>query len=507
MWRIFEFLSYEKSPSVEQLAIHLPGEQPVYFEEDAIAEELQERLNEARSTLMAFSDYNDANDKSCRYLYQEFPEHYVYLQKKRQWKPRQRGFAIGRMYHYNPFAGERYYLRLLLTVIRGARSFEHLRTVEGILHPTFQATCVARGLLEDDREWAECFEKASLFASGKSLRALFATSLVHGGITDAIAIWDKFANHFCDDLPHQLQDWPNIPEDLTNPHYDYGLYLLSELLKESGKTLEQCGLPLPNHTWRPDNSLLRRELDYDPMYEALLEAEKAVTFNIEQRECFERVISAVDSVREGTRPYFFIQGPAGTGKTFLYSVLCHHYRAHEKIVLCVASSGIASLLLPGGRTSHSRLRIPLNLHESSQCNIGKNSELGDLLRQVTLLIWDEVPMQHRFCFEAVDRMLQDIRSDNRLFGGLPIVMGGDFAQILPVVCRGTSTTIVGACIQRFYIGPRLSLLFLWQNMRLLHNTNNREFATWLQELSYNLEWRNCITLPPFLRQTRLMNDF
>ncbi len=76
----------------------------------------------------------------------------------------------------------------------------------------------------------------------------------------------------------------------------------------------------------------------------------------------------------------------------MYSVLCHHYYAHEKIVLCVASSGIASLLLPGGRTSHSRLRIPLNLHESSQCNIDKNSELGDLLRQVTLLIWHEVPM-------------------------------------------------------------------------------------------------------------------
>ena len=145
-------------------------------------------MNEARSTFIAFFDYNDANDESRQYLYQEFPEHYVYLQKERRWKLRQRGFAIGRMYHCNPFAGERYYLRLLLTVVRGARSFEHLRTVEGILHPTFQATCVARGLLEDDREWAECFEKASLFASGKSLRALFATSLVHGGITDAIAI-------------------------------------------------------------------------------------------------------------------------------------------------------------------------------------------------------------------------------------------------------------------------------------------------------------------------------
>ena len=54
------------------------------------------------------------------------------------------------MYYCNPFAGERYYLRLLLTVIRGAQSFQHLRTVDGILHPTFQATCVARGLLEDD---------------------------------------------------------------------------------------------------------------------------------------------------------------------------------------------------------------------------------------------------------------------------------------------------------------------------------------------------------------------
>ena len=227
----------------------------------------------------------------------------------------------------------------------------------------------------------ECFEKASLFASGKSLRALFATSLIHGGITDAVVIWDKFATHFCDNLPYQLQNWPNIPEELTNPHHDYGLYLLGELLKESGKSLEECGLPLPTHTWRADNSLLRRELNYDPWEEALLEAEKLATLNLEQRQCYDKIISAVDfSTGEETRPYFFIKGPAGTGKTFLYSVLCHHYRAHEKIVLCVASSGIASLLLPGGRTSHSRLRIPINLHESSQCNISKNSELGDLLR-------------------------------------------------------------------------------------------------------------------------------
>ena len=161
----------------------------------------------------------------------------------------------------------------------------------------------------------------------------------------------------------------------------------------------------------------------------------------------------------------------------MYSVLCHHYCAYEKIVLCVASSGIASLLLPGGCTSHSHLQIPLNLHKSSQCNIGKYSELGDLLRQVTLLIWDEVPMQHRFCFKAVDQMLQDIRNNECFFGGLPVIIEGDFAQILPVVRRSTIATIVGACIQCSYIWPRLSLLFLRQNMRLLHDENSREFET------------------------------
>ena len=173
----------------------------------------------------------------------------------------------------------------------------------------------------------------------------------------------------------------------------------------------------------------------------------------------------------------------------------------------MAFFGIALLLLPGGPTSHSQLRIPFNLHESSQCNVSKNSELKDLLRQVILLIWDEVPMQHCFCFEVVDWMLQDIQNNNRLFGGPPVIMGGDFAQILPVVRRGTRATIVGACIQRSFIWPRLSVLFLRQNMRLLHNENSREFGTWLQILSHNPQWRNCISLPPFLRQTSQINVF
>lgn len=114
-------------------------------------------------------------------------------------------------------------------------------------------------------------------------------------------------------------------------------------------------------------------------------------------------------------------------KTFLYNVLCHHYCAYEKIVLCVTSLGIVLLLLPGDFISHSWLQILFNLHESSQSNISKNSRLGDVLHLVTLLIWDEVLIQHRYCFEIVNQMLQDIQSNNRLFGGLFVIMEDDFA--------------------------------------------------------------------------------
>ena len=62
-------------------------------------------------------------------------------------------------------------------------------------------------------------------------------------------------------------------------------------------------------------------------------------------------------------------------------------------------------------------------------------------------------MQHCFYFEAVDRMLQDIQSNGRLFSGLPFIIEEDFDQILLVVRRGTRAIIVGACLQRSYIWP------------------------------------------------------
>ena len=75
---------------------------------------------------MGYFEYNTEHPDHTPYLYSEFPAHYVWDTKERKWQPRKQGTAIGRMYHYSPISGDVYYLRLLLTVFRQAKSFEEL---------------------------------------------------------------------------------------------------------------------------------------------------------------------------------------------------------------------------------------------------------------------------------------------------------------------------------------------------------------------------------------------
>jgi len=152
---------------------------------------------------------------------------------------------------------------------------------------------------------------------------------------------------------------------------------------------------------------------------------------------------------------FFLYGFGGTGKTFIWRTLTSSLRAKNQIVIVVASSGIASLLLPRGRTAHSKFKIPVPIFENSTCNIHQGSQLAELLNQTSLIIWDEAPMVHKFCFEALDQSLRDIitnkSSSNQIFGGKVIVFSGDFRQILSVIPRGSRSDIINATINSSYL--------------------------------------------------------
>lgn len=120
-----------------------------------------------------------------QFLYMEFPKHYVLDLTTKTWKPRKKEFAIGCMYYCNPFAEERFYVRLLLTVVHGPQSFEYLRTVNGKTYNTFRKAYVAIGLTHDDREWLNTCAKAVTFILSESLQRLFITAIVYKNLTDA----------------------------------------------------------------------------------------------------------------------------------------------------------------------------------------------------------------------------------------------------------------------------------------------------------------------------------
>ncbi|CAA0825480.1 PIF1 helicase [Striga hermonthica] len=245
--------------------------------------------------------------------------------------------------------------------------------------------------------------------------------------------------------------------------------------------------PVRDHSNSTSNCLILDELNYDRKalsveHEALLSR-----MTDEQKTVYSKITDVVDSANGGV---FFVYGYGRTKKTYLWRTLSAGLRSNGKIVLCVASSGIASLLLPGGRTAHSRFLIPLNIHENSSCDIDQVSPLAELIIRCSLIIWDETPMMHKHCFEVVQTLLQaimgavDPSNSNKPFGGKSVVFGGDFQQILPVILKGSRQDIVNATINSSDIWRNCTVLRLTKNMRLQSISDAEE----LDELTTFAEW-------------------
>ena len=150
-WHIFGFQSQHQFPPVMALSFHLPDSEVVY-RSTASNDDIQKQLQERTTHLDAFFRYNTVNEDGRSTLYPDFPEHFVWVQDRKEWRRRKRQRAtIGRLWYASPNSGERFYLRLLLCTVPGATSYEHLRTVNNVLYPSFKDACTALGLLEDDR--------------------------------------------------------------------------------------------------------------------------------------------------------------------------------------------------------------------------------------------------------------------------------------------------------------------------------------------------------------------
>ncbi|XP_019155717.1 PREDICTED: ATP-dependent DNA helicase PIF2-like [Ipomoea nil] len=171
--------------------------------------------------------------------------------------------------------------------------------------------------------------------------------------------------------------------------------------------------------------------------------------NVCQRVAFQTIL---DAVIAGKGAVFFVDGPGGTGKTFLYRCLLAAVRSRKWIALATATSGIAASILPGGRTAHSRFKLLVDGVDKYVCNIGKQTSMVRQFRCSKLILWDEASMAHRNIVESLDTKLRDIMDCNDLFGGKLLFlveilenMRGQsdhtFAQYLMRVGNGTEPTV------------------------------------------------------------------
>ena len=126
-----------------------------------------------------------------------------------------------------------------------------------------------------------------------------------------------------------------------------------------------------------------------------------------------------------------LTGAAGTGKTHLLNTFIAQARKRGKKVSVTATTGLAATHL-GGNTIHSWSGIGVNDHLPNNFFERLSKTRRDVISKTDVLIIDEISMLHDFRLDMIDKVLRTVRENDQPFGGIQLVMSGDFFQLPPV---------------------------------------------------------------------------
>ncbi|MBW0489742.1 hypothetical protein O181_029457 [Austropuccinia psidii MF-1] len=361
---------------------------------------------------------------------------------------------------------------------KGAISFGDLRTVNGTQHSKYQDAALASGLLLSDKHYQDCLTKATLWMSGKRLRQLFVITLCNSPPAEPKTHLDNHIEDLSNHFSHFLCHTYSIDEPSETLSKNLVKYFINEELKEVGKSLNDYGLDMTDMEFEFISSFAKEPCNIDVgIYKKMLGQ-----LTCPQKKIYQEVEQAVVSKEQ---LLCFVDGPGGSGKTFLLNTIIGSLRNQGIVIEAVLSSGIAALLLHGGSTAHSAFKIPLTIMQHSTCNWLHHHKLQIHLKSVQLIVWDEVSIQNQYTVEVVDRSLQDLCKTNQSFGGVSIVFSGDFWQTLPVIRHGLMENQLAASFKSSKIFLKLKKFTLTENLQLEPDTTNHmqtAYASWLLKL-------------------------
>lgn len=158
---------------------------------------------------------------------------------------------------------------------------------------------------------------------------------------------------------------------------------------------------------------------------------------------------ALDILMSGSN--VMLTGAAGSGKSWLLREFIKELGKKRKKVAITATTGLAAAHL-GGQTIHSWSGIGLDdkLHEDYIYTMSEARKKA--IRKTHTLVIDEVSMMHHYNLDMVDEAMRIIREDDRPFGGMQVVLCGDFFQLPPVAKYGT-----GKFVTESNIWPNMDL--------------------------------------------------
>ncbi|MDN6275868.1 AAA family ATPase [Psychrobacter sp.] len=184
-----------------------------------------------------------------------------------------------------------------------------------------------------------------------------------------------------------------------------------------------------------------------------------------------RQSSALDILKTGQN--VFLTGSAGSGKTYTLNQYIDYLRARRVPVAVTASTGIAATHM-NGTTIHSWSGIGIKdeLSDRDLTNLSRKQFLADRLKETAVLIIDEISMLHAKQLNLVSQVLKHVRKNDTAFGGIQVVVAGDFFQLPPIGSKGESNREKFAFMSEAWLDAKFRICYLSEQHRQVSEESN-----------------------------------